>query len=194
MDLKKTAYLLIIIAAVIAFLWVAKPLLIPFVIAVLIWYVINALSHWIGKFEPVERYLPEWTHVAISGLVILILLAFLTGLIIDNAQKMVSEGEKYQKHITDLVARTQKFMPEGYTVEPIVDAIKTNSFGELAKFAQTTDFSLSGAVQQLLNTLSGIAGNGLLIVIYLIFIFFEQVHFRKKIAGLFPEEDRQERF
>ena len=194
MDLKKTAYLLIIIAAAVAFLWVAKQLLIPFVIAVLIWYVINALSHWIGKFEPVQRFLPDWSHILISGLVILVVLGFLTGLIIDNAQQMVAEGDKYQKHITDIVAKTERFMPEGYTVQPIVDAIKTNSFSELANFARSSEFSLTGAVQRLLNTLSGIAGNGLLIIIYLIFIFFEQVHFRKKIAGLFPEEQREERF
>lgn len=194
MDLKRTAFLLIIVAAVVTFLWFAKPLLIPFVIAVLIWYIINALSHWIGKFGPVEKFLPQWTHIAISGLVILIVIGFLTGLIIDNAQQMVAEGDKYQKHITEIIDRTEKFMPSGYTVKPITDAIKTNSFSELAKFARTSDFSLSGAVQQILNTLSGIAGNGLLIIIYLIFIFFEQVHFRKKIAGLFPEDSRRKRF
>ena len=192
MTLNKAASLLLIIAAVATFLIVAKPLLVPFVIAFLIWYIINALSHWIGQFKVIKRYFPAWTHVLISALVIIVLVVSLGGLIFENARTMVEAGPVYQQHVADIVQRINRSIPVDLTW--INEAVEANSFSELMNAVDTEGFTLLGAIQQLLNTLSGIAGNGFLIVIYLLFLFFEQIHFTKKAHALFAEGENRNKF
>ncbi|NNE67167.1 MAG: AI-2E family transporter [Pyrinomonadaceae bacterium] len=187
MTLSKTASLLLIIAAVATFLLVAKPLLIPFVIALLIWYLINALSHWIGKFDVVERFLPAWAPTVISALFIFVILLSVGGLIIDNARSMVNAGPVYQKNLGDVIHRLDEALP--IDLSGIEAAVVSNTYVEFNKLLESTDFTLAGIVQRILNTLSGIAANAFLILIYLIFLFFEQVHFSKKANALFPSPE-----
>ena len=63
MNPTKIASALLIIAAIFAVLILGKSLLIPFVIAVLVWYIIVTLSHWIGEFKLVTiQPFKEWAY------------------------------------------------------------------------------------------------------------------------------------
>ncbi|MDH3492786.1 MAG: AI-2E family transporter [Acidobacteriota bacterium] len=192
MTLNKTASLILIVAAAATFLYVAKPLLVPFVIALLIWYLINALSHWIGQFAFVRKFLPVWTHVLISSLVIFLILLTLGGLIVENARTMVNAGPVYQKNLGDVIKRLDDAIQ--IDLSAVRSAVDSNLFVEFGKLIETTDLTIAGIVQRILNTLSGIAANAFLILIYLIFLFFEQVHFSKKARALFASEQRQTKF
>ena len=70
MNAIKLAAICVIIATVVAFLIIAKGLIIPFVIAVLVWYIINALAHRLGEIPFVRKYFPKWTHLLLSALLI----------------------------------------------------------------------------------------------------------------------------
>lgn len=192
MTLTKTASLILIIAAVTTFLLVAKPLLVPLVVAVLVWYIINALSHWIGQFSIISKYFPGWSHVLLSGLVILITLVGIGGLIFDNARRMVDAGPVYQKHLGDVINRLDSALP--FDLSGINSAIESKTFGDFKESIESDDFTIAGFVQQILNTLTGIAGNAFLILIYVVFLFFEQVYFMKKARALFSNEAQHAQF
>ena len=192
MTLNKTASLLLIIAASATFLYVAKPLLVPFVIALLIWYLINAFSHWIGHFAIVRKHFPVWTHVLISSLFILMVLLTLGGLIVENARNMVNAGPVYQKNLGDVISHLDDALP--LDLSAVKSAVDSNLFVEFGKLIETTDFTIAGIVQRILNTLSGIAANAFLILIYLVFLFFEQVQFSKKARALFSGGDQDFKF
>lgn len=192
MTLTRTASIILIIAAVTTFLLVAKPLLVPFVIALLVWYLINALSHWIGQFRFVSKYLPGWSHVLISGLVILFAMAGIGGLIFDNARRMVDAGPIYQKHLGDVINRLDTALP--MDLSAVRSVISSKTLGDFVERIETEDFTITGFVQQVLNTLSGIAGNTFLILIYLVFLFFEQANFMKKARALFSTESQHDKF
>ncbi len=192
MTLIKTASILLIIAALTTFLLVAKPLIVPFVVAVLIWYIINALSHWIGSFRFIRRYFPPWSYVVLSGLVILLVMVSVGGLIFDNARSLVDAGPTYQKHIGDVLGRLDAALP--VDLDSVQQLLDSKTYDEFRKQVETSDFTIAGLVQQILNTLSGIAGNTFLILIYLIFLFLEQAHFLKKARAMFSTEEQRTKF
>jgi predicted PurR-regulated permease PerM len=194
MTLTKVASLFIILAAIFALLILGESLLIPFVIAVFVWYIINALSHWIGEFKFIKKHFPDWAKLAISTLIIAFILVIVGGLITENARGMINALPKYEKNLGFLIEKignifnfdtTQFFRFSGSEKVPDI-------FGNIKNFLSQID--IGAAISRLVNTLSGIAGNAFLIIIYVLFLLFEQAIFPKKIRALFPEEDRYEQY
>ena len=194
MNPTKVASTLLIIVAVFALLILGKSLLIPFVIAVLIWYMIVALSHWIGELKPIKKYLPSWAKMALSTLVIALVLLFVGGLIADNAQEMVNALPRYQDNIERLINRAEKSFK--FDISKLLNTPDLENApdmaGNLRSLLEQIDFT--GLIGGLVNTLSAIAGNAFLIIIYVIFIFFEQAVFPRKVKALFPQKERYKQF
>ena len=194
MNPAKVASALIIIVAVFTLLILGKGLLIPFVIALLVWYVIVALSHWIGKLRFVEKYLPAWMKMAISVVVIALVLTFVGGLIVENAQEMVNALPRYETNVASLIAKAEKSFH--FDLSRLLNVPKLdktpNLAGNIRALFEKVNFS--GLISSLVNTLTSIAGNTFLIIIYVIFIFFEQAVFHRKIKALFPKETQFKQF
>ncbi|NNE99967.1 MAG: AI-2E family transporter [Pyrinomonadaceae bacterium] len=194
MTLTKVASLLLIITAVFALLILGKSLLIPFIIAILIWYVINALSHYFGEFKIVKKYLPTWASTLISGLVILFLLTLVGGLIAENTRAMVNELPTYEKNVGYLIERlgttfnfdTSRFFQFSGS-EKVPDL-----FGSVR--GMFSEINVADVISRVLNALSGIAGNTFLVLIYVVFLFFEQAVFPKKVRGLFSQQEQYDQF
>lgn len=193
MTITKVASLFIILAGTFAVLILGESLLVPFVIAVFVWYIINALSHWIGDFRFIKKF-PDWAKLTLSALIITLILLFVGGMIAENARGMVSALPKYEKNIGFLIERlgatfnfdtSQFFRFSGSERVPDV-------FGNVRNLLEQVN--LGTAISSLLNTLSGLAGNTFLIVIYVLFLLFEQAIFPKKIRALFPEKEKHEQF
>lgn len=168
---------MLVTTLVVAFLVVAKSLLIPFVIALVIWYVIVGLNNWIGSFSWIEKYCPSWLSATLSMLVIVLFLVFVGEMIANNAQAMVNALPVYEANVQGLMAQIQQSF--GLEKIPNVSSLLEG-------------FDFTNIVSSILNTFSGIAGNIFLILIYVVFLFLEQVSFPKKLKALFVEEDKYE--
>lgn len=160
---------------VVVLLVVAKNLLIPFVIALVIWYVIVGLNNWIAGFSLIKRYCPRWLSGALSILVIILFLVFVGEMIASNAQSMINTLPTYEQNVQHLMENIQQSF--GLEQIPNVSSLLEG-------------FDFTNIVSNLLNTFSGIAGNVFLILIYVLFLFLEQVSFPLKLQALFPEKDR----
>ncbi len=194
MNPTKIASVLLILTAVFAFLILGKSLLIPLVIAILIWFIIVTLSHWIGELKFVKKYLPRWASTAISAALILLVLIFIGGLVAENARDMANALPRYQANIESLINRAEKSLHIDFSrILNLPEVEETpNVAGNLRSLLDNVNFT--GLISGLVNTLSGLAGNAFLIVIYVIFIFFEQAVFPKKIKALFSREDQYKQF
>lgn len=168
---------MLVTTLVVVFLVVAKSLLIPFVIALVIWYVIVGLNNWIGSFSWIEKYCPSWLSATLSMLVIVLFLVFVGEMIANNAQAMVNALPVYEANVQGLMAQIQQSF--GLEKIPNVSSLLEG-------------FDFTNIVSSILNTFSGIAGNIFLILIYVVFLFLEQVSFPKKLKALFVEEDKYE--
>ncbi len=190
MTLTKVAALLLIITAIFALLILGESLLVPFVIAVLVWYLINALGHWLGSFKVSQKYLPKWANLMLSTLVIALILLFVGGLIAENAREMFTELPKYEKNVGNIIERFGRifnFNTDQYFKISGTERVP-DIFGNLNKLLENVN--LGTFISGILNTLSGIAGNTFLIIIYVLFLLFEQAVFPKKIKALFPDEEK----
>ncbi len=183
----KVASALIIVAAVFAILILGKSLIIPFVIAVLVWYIIVSLSHWIGEIKLIKKHLPDWAKTLLSALVIFGVLLIVGGLVADNAQKMIGALPRYQANITGLIGRTESALNFNFT--------KTlDSLGITNAESVTQKVNFTAIISGIIGALSSIAGNAFLIGIYVVFIFLEQAVFRRKIKAIFPQKGKFEHF
>lgn len=178
MKIINVAAWMLITTLVVVFLVVAKSLLIPFVIALVIWYVIVGLNNWIGGFSWIEKYCPSWLSATLSMLVIVLFLVFVGEMIANNAQAMVNALPVYEANVQGLMEQIQQSF--GLEKIPNVSSLLEG-------------FEFTNIVSSILNTFSGIAGNIFLILIYVVFLFLEQVSFPLKLQALFAEEERYER-
>jgi len=185
MNLTKIVSSLFIITAISAVLILGKSLLIPFVIAVLVWYIINTLSHYVGEYKIVRKYLPNWAKTAISALLIILVLMLVGTLIADNAQKMAFSLPTYRQNVGNLIDRIGDSFPKLKEVLDLESPMKLRK--NLATLTDKMDFA--DIISNVINTLSGIAGNTFLILIYVIFLFFEQAVFPKKMRALCPQKE-----
>ena len=170
MQLNKLASWSIIISFVFALLILGKNLIIPFIIALLVWYIIVSLSQWIGKFPMARKYFPNWLKLSISSLIIIGLMAFVGEMVANNATLMANTLPKYESRLNSIVSQ-------------ILSQFGMDQFPNVSSIFE--QINVSNIISEILSTFSGFASNALIIVIYLMFIFTEQAVFTKKMKALF---------
>ena len=179
MTASKIASWAIIISCSVAFLVLGKNLLIPFVIALLIWYIMISLARWISKIPVISKFIPYWLSLVLSGVIIMLVMMIMGELIAVNAAAMNEALPRYQIRMQQLVTNFQ------------------NSFNivELPNVSSLLDeMDFQNIVSNLVNTLSGFASNAFLIGIYVLFLFTEQLAFPKKIKSLFPDKEDYDQY
>lgn len=161
------------IAALMTYVLVTgRDLLIPFAIAVMIWYVIIALS----RLIEVQLGAPSWLSLSASIIFFVVVLGLIVELISGNITAVRDAAPTYQANLEKLVesAMSLSGLTELPTIANIVEQVDVRA--------------LIGGVA---GAVAKVAGNTGLIVIYVIFLLAEQRTFPRKIAALFPEAGRR---
>lgn len=166
----------IALVAAVWFLRSASELLIPLAIAVLIWTLINALSHAISRIGVGKIRPPGWLSMIVALLLVSGGLALVGNIISDSAQQIADEAPAYE-------ATINKYLPD---------------IAEFAGIDMARDMrglidqlNLSDLVTGAAAGLTSLVGNTVIILIYLLFLFLEQGVFPMKLAALFKSEARQ---
>ena len=161
------------IAALMTYVLVTgRDLLIPFAIAVMIWYVIIALS----RLIEVQLSAQSWLSLSASIIFFVVVLGLIVELISGNITAVRDAAPTYQANLEKLVESAMKLsgLTELPTIANIVDQVDVRALIS----------GVAGAVAK-------VAGNTGLIVIYVIFLLAEQRTFPRKIEALFPEAGRR---
>lgn len=161
------------IAALTVYLLVTgRELLIPFAIAVMIWYLINALSR---SFQTFARA-PGWLALTCAVLTILIALALIVEMISGNIEAVRQAAPGYQANIEKLISH----------------AMSLGGFSEKPTFGQILDqFDMRAVIGGVAGAAANVAGNAGLILIYVIFLLSEERTFNRKLKALFPDSERE---
>ena len=161
------------IAALMTYVLVTgRDLLIPFAIAVMIWYVIIALS----RLIEVQLSAPSWLSLSASIVFFVVVLGLIVELISGNITAVRDAAPTYQANLEKLVESAMRLsgLTELPTIANIVEQVDVRA--------------LIGGVA---GAVAKVAGNTGLIVIYVIFLLAEQRTFPRKIEALFPEAGRR---
>lgn len=159
-----TGYLLVI----------GKPILLPFVIAIFVWYLINALAAAARRVKLHGREAPAWLRYTGAILTLLGLVWLVIDLIASNVSQVGEAAQGYEDNLRQLAEKLGVWLgvEELPSVQALFEGIK-----------------LSDVIQRLAAAITSFVGNLGTVLIYVAFLLLEQNSFKKKIAALFPETD-----
>ncbi len=174
-DGPTAARVAIALAALAAVAWVlhaAQALLVPLVVALLVFAIVNALDRQWLRLRVGGRQMPTLLATILSALVILAAVVVVALIVIDTAAAVAERAPEYQKRFV-LIRETleQHLGPLGPAV---------GSLGE--------DVRVTGIITQMATALGGALGGLGLVVVYVFFLLLERQFATPKLVAIFPHD------
>lgn len=179
MRLQTTTYWLISIALIITALVLGQSLIIPLIFALLIWFIVKKVRNMVDKVHFIQRYIPSWIKSIIASLIVFGSMLGIVDMLVDNIEDLAESYPKYANNVEELGER-------------INTIFHINVKEKLTLFVRGFDFS--GYLQSLLNSLSYILGNAMLMIFYTIFLFIEESLFRNKMKMILADRNKLQSF
>ncbi len=180
MNLNRLANILVIVTIVVVFLVYGKNLLIPFVLAAFIWFIIREIRLFIRKNRFIREKLPTWLENIMASVILFGIIGFVVNLLLDNINHLSENLQLYENNISKVSQLIQ-------------ETFKINVMEQVKDF--TGGLKFSDILSQVINSVTSLAGNIFIILIYMLFLLLEESGFDKKINAFFsdPEKAKQAR-
>ncbi len=166
MNLRNTAYFFIVAISIVVVLTFGQDLIVPFVFAVLLWFIVRELKALLNKVKFMREQFPSWTKTLITSLFILIVLGIISRVVTMSIQTLAQSYDKYEKNV-DLLIQKANNMLNIDLMEFLTTHIGNLNFG--------------GILSSIFSSLADILGNTFIILIYFLFVFLEESHFETKL-------------
>jgi len=176
MNIYKLASGLFILMASIAILIVGQDFIIPIILAILIWFLIKELRLLFSKIPFVGQKSPTWLLTILSTLILFIIFGFVINILADNFNKLSNNIPEYEKGL------------EHFNLQ-MINKYNLDFSSAINKFIGNYDFS--DLLKQVLNSLTNLFSNALLIGFYVLFMFFEETIFTKKLASIYKNDAKK---
>ncbi len=154
---------------------IGRSLILPFIIALIVWYMINALAH-LFEQVPLGRWrLPRFISFTLALLSIFAASTFVLDIVTVNLTQLAQDAPTYQKRLEELFNQATSFFHFNDPVE----------LKDLLPESVVPRMVTAGA--SLVTTLAGSAS---LVFIYVLFLVLEQSTFDRKFERLFSTPER----
>mgnify|MGYP006083465401 FL=1 len=172
--MKIPSFAMTLLAVVLVFylLVVGEALLLPLVIAIAIWYLINTLAAMFGRLQLKERELPRSVCLGLSFLTFALTLWGIGGFLGGRLEEVMQVIPVYQVNLTTRLENL-----------PFLDMAAYQERGLMQMVTEWIDLPVYAA--SIASSFAGILASGGLISIYVLFLFLEQGRFDDKISALF---------
>lgn len=174
--LYTTALSFFILFAVSTLLVLGQRLLIPFVVALFLWYLVNMLVGLFGRLKIFGFHLPAWLRYLAAGAVLAVAVIIVIRIITSSVGELISSAPSYQ----------QAFQRMGWQLQERYEFVH---IPEISQFI--AEIRVANYIRTLAGAFSGFVGNLGLITIFLLFLFLEQRYFSAKINALMPDADNR---
>ncbi|WP_168190404.1 AI-2E family transporter [Luteithermobacter gelatinilyticus] len=158
-----------LITLIVFIMVIGRDLLVPFMIAVVIWYLIHTLSDYFQKIRLAGRSLPPKLSFALALLTMMMALVLLFDMISNNITDVKTAAPHYQENFRSLTGRF-------FALIGLDDQVNLNQF--------LSQISLAPFITNIASTMAALAGNASLILIYLLFLILEEKFFPQKLDAL----------
>ena len=176
--MKNTAYFCIVAISVVTALIYGKSLLIPFIFALLLWFLSRKLRLTFNRIKFVNNFFPSWMKNTVSSLVILSLLVVISKILTSNINTLASASQNYDTNIGSIIESLSLYLS--------VDLVETLKI-------QLGNINFGNILSLIFNSLTELFGNLFMIIIYVLFIFLEEVNFHKKLLLAFSTKNKQDK-
>jgi predicted PurR-regulated permease PerM len=152
-------------------------LIIPFIIALFVWNLLNTANNAIQRLPWIGIIIPQWLSMIISLGLFVIFVQILINIIANNVNEVIAASSRYQENFMKIIAHVDN----SFQLE-LIDKVKT--------FVQNLSF------QRVLVNIAGmftsITSSAVLIALYVVFLFIEQHFFQRKIKAIFAQPKSQQ--
>ena len=168
----------LILVCIVGFLLiVGRNLLIPIVIAIFIWNLLNTLNTALHKIPVVGKNLPNGLSWLLSLIIVCGFVWILMEIIGNNVNDVMSVAPRYQANLASILSRLENH----YHIKSL------SSFDVLLKNVDVQAILLS-----IYSVFTTLMSSGLLIGLYVVFLFVEQLYFKQKLNLLFPQREHRQ--
>ncbi len=168
----------LILVTIIGYLLIAgRSLLIPIVIAIFIWHLLNTIHNGVQELPFLKDCLPKWLSMVLALLVVALLVKILLTIITNNVNEVISASSRYQENLTNIFNK-------------IDERFHIKTMANVDNFVQ--DLSVQRVFMNIYAVFTTITGSALLIALYVVFLFVEQHFFRQKLYALFPQNGHRQ--
>jgi AI-2 transport protein TqsA len=151
---------------------VGRSILIPIIIALFIWNLLNTIYFGMQRIPIVGPHLPAWVGRLLSLFAVVIMVKILIDIISNNVSDVIAASPRYQDNLTHLFNQIDSY----YRIKALA------SFDGLWK-----DISLQSMIVNIYAVFSSMTSSAVLIILYIAFLFVEQHFFTLKMHALFPQ-------
>ena len=155
---------------------VAKSILMPLVVSIIVAYLISALSKTFKELPVIGPKIPKWLAFPLSLLAVALVIGVLVNLIVTNVEQVIDRAPQYQKSLNTLLVRVSELL----------------GIGEIPSLAQMLEeVNVRAAINFILDPLTAVASNIFIIIFYVSFLLLERATIRKKIEALVRDPVRE---
>ncbi|HEY8510316.1 MAG TPA: AI-2E family transporter [Cyclobacteriaceae bacterium] len=178
--IERTAAWLFITSLIVVCLIYFATFFQPLVLAGMVWYFIYAFRDYGRRVRIGKRRLPEWLLTTLAFVFIILIIYVVIEIVMRNLELIIVRFPEYLANYTVLLEslRTSERFVE--IQDRLIDRLE--------------DFDFRPLLTGLLNGLSSLAGNIVMIIIYAGFLIAEQRTFRKKLTIVAQGSDRAATF
>jgi predicted PurR-regulated permease PerM len=149
----------------------------PFVVALLIWFVIKELKVKLGHISIKGRTMPHWLRGLSAFLIISLILIGISELVAMNVEEISKQAPNYGEKFDKLFNTISEAANNPVVVDYAKAAVSKVNFASIAT--------------NVLDTLSSLLSDFMIILIYVIFMLLEESTALSKLDKMFPRKDKQ---
>lgn len=155
-----------------------RELLIPIAIALMFWFLLNALARTYRRIPMFGGPMPEFLALALAIITLLVVMVALINMVVNNVAAVTVAIPTYEENLNKLVAQASTMLGQ-----ELMESLKK----------MVTDIPVAQVLTRVAGALASVASQFGIVLVYLLFLLVEQQAFNSKIRSLFPEKEREER-
>jgi predicted PurR-regulated permease PerM len=155
----------------------ARAIIIPFVIAVFVWYLINAMARGIGYLSIGGLALPRFARFTLAIIALCAMLVGIGTLISRNIADVIQAAPHYQENFQPIIQQVMVWLELSH--QP--------TFEEIREY-----LDLGKVITVLAQSFTGIAGKMLVVIFYTGFLLYEQKYFNRKIINMISHQKTED--
>lgn len=167
----------VIVALTLAGLILGRDFLIPLAVALIVWYLINGIARGVKRLGVGRITLPFPLCLAISALAIIAFFILIGNIVSTNIISVTESAPTYEENLQLLLTSMADWlgMGEAPTINSLVRSI-----------------NLAELIPQIAGSISIFIADAGLVLVYLLFLLFEQTVFDRKLKRFTRNPDREE--
>ncbi|MCH2232025.1 MAG: AI-2E family transporter [Crocinitomicaceae bacterium] len=154
-----------------------QMIILPFLIAILIWFVVKKTRNLLDKNTLIQKYVPSWVKTLLASLVIFAGIFTIGKVLSSNIENLAQSYALYAENIEVISIK-------------INELLNINLSKEMTNFVQNFDFT--SHLEQFFNSISELLSNMIMLIFYVTFIFVEESLFEHKIKLMFTDSKQYE--